>query len=108
MSSQMKWARSGLAGLMVVALLLGNAWAAKPVKPPPEPEPEPDPPPVTYSITWLDDFATQDVAAINSDGDVVGVARTPENFGAEPFAFVYTPAKGMVDVNRLLPADSNW
>ena len=35
MLSQMKWARTGLAALMVVALVSVSAWAKKPPKDPP-------------------------------------------------------------------------
>ena len=76
MLSHRKWARTGLAALMVVALLLGAlAWAAKPPKPPPEPPP---PPPVTYKITWLGTLGGLEswLADMNDFGDVVGRSAT--------------------------------
>lgn len=72
MLSYRKWARTGVAALMVVALLSGSlAWAKKPPKdPPPEPPP---PPPVTYAITWLETLGGHTwVYDLNDLGDVVG------------------------------------
>jgi probable HAF family extracellular repeat protein len=107
MLSQTKWLRTGLVALMVVASLSGIALAKKPT-PPPDPEPEPDPPPVTYTITWLDDFQSNYVNAINSHGQAVGLGESPELCGGEPFAYLYTPATGMVDLHTLLPAGHDW
>ena len=48
--------------------------------------------------------------AINSHGDVVGYS--PFDTNSEPYvredAFLYTAAGGMVDLNSLIGADSNW
>ncbi len=107
MLSQMKWVRTVLAALMVLALLFGSAVAKKPV-PPPEPPPEPDPPPVMYTITWLDDFEYTEPHDINSLGHVVGEAMSPTKYEGEKFAFTYTPQTGMVDLNTMLPAGTGW
>jgi probable HAF family extracellular repeat protein len=103
MLSNSKRTQTGLAALMVVALLSGAAWAKG--KPPKDPPPEPDPPPVTYVLTWLDAFPASYVNAINSRGHVVGSATSSDG---EAFAFLYTPNSGMVDLNTLLPLDTAW
>ena len=106
MLSQMKWTRIVPAVLMALALLSGGlVWAKKPVPPP---DPEPDPPPVTYTVTWLDTFATSEANGVNSLGHVVGPATSPERYDGEEFAYVYTPGTGMVDLNTLLPEASGW
>ena len=105
MLSEMKWVRFAMAVLVVLAMLCGSTLAKKPPKDPP---PEPDPPPVTYTITWLDSFAGSFADAVNSHGHVVGEAKSPERYGGERFAFVYTPETGMVDLNTLLPQPGGW
>lgn len=98
MLSFRKWGRTGLAALMVTALLSGSlAWAKKPA--PPAPEPEPDPPPVIYSLTLFDGMASIYVTAMNEAGDVVRFAY-PNDVES---AFVYTPDWGLVDLNTMLP-----
>jgi len=108
MSSQLKWARVGLAVLVVVALLSGGlAWAKKPVPPPPEPEPEP---PITYSVTYLGILPGNDRSVardINNDGVVVGYCSTAEDdLNIERRAFVsYIDGTGqrvMKDLNELV------
>ena len=108
MLSQIKWARTALATLMVVALLAGGLALAKKPVPPPDPDPDPDPSPVTYQITWLDTFAYTDANSVNSLGHVVGPAKSPDRYDGEYFAYVYTPGTGMVDLNTLLPEASGW
>ena len=105
MLSEMKWARFATAVLVALALLTASALAKKPPKDPP---PEPDPPPVTYTITWLDAFPESYVRAINSQGHVVGTAYSPDLYGGDGFAFLYTPETGMIDLNTLLPEGSGW
>ncbi len=43
--------------------------------------------------------------AVNSAGQVTGVASIA---GGAYHAFLYTPGKGMVDLNSLIPSDSGW
>lgn len=110
MLSYRKWAGTGLAALIVAALLLGSAWAAKPVKPPPEPEPEPDPPPVAYNVTWLGALPGNDKSMardINSSGVVVGLSSSSgDDLNLQTRAFVsYANSSGqrvMEDLNSLV------
>jgi probable HAF family extracellular repeat protein len=91
MLGQMKWARTGLAALMIAACVSGGlGWAAKPVKPPPEPEPEPDPP-ITYRVTYLGVLPGNDQSIsrdMNNDGTVVGYSYAGQNWENNRRAFV--------------------
>ncbi|MFO7906914.1 MAG: hypothetical protein R6U98_29935 [Pirellulaceae bacterium] len=113
MLSQMKWIRRGIAALMVVALLCGSAWAKKPPKDD-DPPLEPDPPPVKYEITWVDfDVGDMVVFGMNDNGDVVGYVQSSglyldDPYSSSTFAYVYTPERGVMDLNTLLPEDSGW
>ena len=106
MLSQMKWGRTGLAVLMVIALLSGVAWAkGKPPKPD-DPPPEPELPPIDYEITWLTSpLGTCPIAwDIDNHGNVVGATG---GGGMAP-AFLYSPENGMQDLNDLAGPASGW
>ena len=98
MLSQMKWVRTGLAALMVVALLFGGlTWAKKPVPPPPPPELG-----ITYELTLIygpDSW----VLGMNSAGHLVGWYQ-----GVKATALYYSTETGSIDLNILLPPDSGW
>ena len=110
MLSQVKWARTGLAALMVVALLTGLAWAVppegkgKPDKPGDE-DPPPPPPPVTYEITWLGTLGGLESKStdMNDLGDAVGWSyATNGDLHAFPGEVQLDGSRSMVNLNTYL------
>lgn len=68
---------------------------------------DPPAPPQYYDITIVAPFnyTSTDFYGMNEHGDLVGRFW---NSASDQFAFLYTQEFGLVDLNSLLPADSDW
>lgn len=112
MLSQMKWVRTTVAALMVVALLSGAAWAKG--KPPKDPPPDPDPttPNVTFTVEAItpfsfqaDDSSQRTVKDLNNEGVFVGSTSVSSEYRAH-HGYVYDSLLGLAtDLHDLLAPD---